>query len=50
MVNSDTIQAMELRWEKRYQEQEERLTKQFNAMLNSKTSSGVDSQAREHML
>jgi hypothetical protein len=25
MVNSDTVQAMELRWEKKFREQEERL-------------------------
>ena len=45
-INSDTIQAMELRWERRYKEQEARLTQQFNAMLNAKHSHGVDLQAK----
>ena len=41
---------MELRWERKFQEQEDIMTKQINAMLNAQKSKETDLQTRENKL
>jgi hypothetical protein len=41
---------MELRWERKFQEQEDRMTKQINAMLNAQKTKEADLQTRENKL
>ena len=41
---------MELRWERKFKEQEDRITKQINAMLNTQQSKEADLKAREKRL
>ena len=50
MVNTDTVKAMELRWEKRFAEQEERLRTQINANTNTPPTNNVELQTREAKL
>ena len=41
---------MELRWERKFQEQEDKMTKQINAMLNAQKTKEADLQTRENKL
>jgi hypothetical protein len=41
---------MELRWERKFKEQEDKMTKQINAMLNAQKTKEADLQTRENKL
>jgi hypothetical protein len=42
MVNTDTVKAMELRWEKRFAAQEERLRTLINEKKNTPQTNNVE--------